>query len=165
MKAPFRMAVALTAAALLAASCSATAADKQIPVKVRLSCNELHEMMQNMPFDRLHEGTGPVTDAVTAAQAPGCMVVGEGSRGRLSVLERTSATRPDARLRELMPNRGWKEDPRYAASGPGRTAFAYSLGGVLCAISARWDGGADVDPETMGKDRYEIHVSCSEQRR
>lgn len=155
---------ALAAMALLLASCSATAAEKKIPVKVRLSCNELHEMMINMPFDRLHEHAAPVTDPFTATQEPGCTIQGEGSRSRLSVLERTSATRPDARLRELMPPRGWQEDKRYAAAGPGHTAFAYSLGGVLCYIQARWDGGSDVDPEAMGKDRYEIHIACAERR-
>jgi hypothetical protein len=157
-----RKVLVLGAAALLAASCSAAPGAKKVPVKVRLSCNELYEMMQNMPFDRLHNTNGPVTDVLTSVQKPGCTVAGEGSRSRLSVLERTSATRPDARLRELMPNRGWREEMQYAASGPGHTAFAYDLGGVLCYISARWDGGADESPADNGKDRYEITVSCSE---
>jgi len=161
-----RAALALGLAALLAASCSATAADQGVPVRVRLSCNEIHEMLQNMPFDRLHERSGPVSDVSTSLQEPGCMIVGEGSRARLSVLERTSATRPDARLRELMPNRGWQEDMRYAGSGPGHTAFAYVLGGVRCYVSAHWDG-ADPDPEAdppsaAPTDRYDITISCAE---
>jgi|GEM_PF-2849277 len=168
MRAPLRLG-ALAALLALAAGCTPPTADKNLPVRVRLSCGEVYEMLQNMPFDTLHETSGPVTDPHTAAQRPGCHIVGRGSRKALSELERTSATRPDARMRELMPSRGWREDPRYAAGRPSGTDFAYTLGGVICYVAARWDApGAATDPNALvdaaalPPDTYEVSVSCAE---
>lgn len=143
---------ALAVLPLTAGGCHAEA-PSTLPVPVTLACNEMAQMLENMPFRGVSRADGPVTDPRTAAERPGCHVRATGSRSRLSVLERTDATSPDARIRELMPPRGWTEDATYAADGPDGTAFSYRAGGTVCHISARW--GAEAD------DSYEIDIACT----
>jgi len=149
--------------AVLAAACASPAPDSKLPLRARLSCGELHEILSDMPFDTVRETTGKVADPHTAVSREGCRLVARGSRKRLSVLERTSATRPDLRIKELLPSRGWQEDTRYTENGPGHTSTAYTLGGVICYHAARWDvGGEQIDPNALPPDTYEITVSCAE---
>jgi hypothetical protein len=125
-------------------------------VAVTLACNEVAQVLNGMPFNDIAREDGPVADPVTGAEQPGCRVHARGSRERLSVLERTDADRPDVRIRELMPPRGWTDDPRYAEQGPDRAAFAYRSGGALCRFDARWSGAADA-----AQDTYRITIACT----
>jgi hypothetical protein len=145
-----------------AAGCPAPKSD--LPVPVFLACNELNEILSPMPFERVKRSAGTVSQPLTAKQSEGCRLVAEGSRSRLSVLERTSQTSPDGRLRELLPARGWREETRFATDRADGATFAFERGGVVCYFAARWGQGgdqADVDPETLGPDRYELSVGCA----
>jgi hypothetical protein len=145
-----------------AAGCPAPKSD--LPVPVFLACNELNEILSPMPFDHVRQSAGTVSQPLTAKESEGCRLVAEGSRSRLSVLERTSQTSPDGRLKELLPARGWREDTRFAGGHPGGNTFAFERGGVICYFAARWGrpgDEADVDPEAMAPDRYELSVGCA----
>jgi hypothetical protein len=132
-----------------------------LPVAVTLACNEVAQVLGGMPFDDVSREDGPVADPVTGVERPGCRVHARGSRKRLSVLERTDADRPDVRIRELMPPRGWTDDPRYADQGPDRAAFAYRAGGALCQYNARWNAGRDAAPDAPPPDTYRITIACT----
>jgi hypothetical protein len=153
------------AAALLAVG-GCTAPKSDLPVPVFLACNEINEILSAMPFERVKHEAGTVSQPLTASQSKGCRVEGEGSRSRLSDLERTSQHSPDGRLRELLPARGWREDTRFATDRADGDTFAFERGGVICYFSARWgakdaDTEDNVDPEALAPDRYEISVGCA----
>lgn len=159
----FRHALGAAVLVLLGvAGCTATPSD--LPVPVTLACNELHEILKAMPFEHVERTHGKVAQPLTARERQGCRLVAKGSHSRLSVLERTSRHSPDGRLKELLPARGWREDARFATSGPNAGTFAYERGGVTCYFTARWSGTGDpedVDPDALDPDRYELSVGCA----
>jgi len=96
-----------------------------------------------------------VRDHRFGRMAPGCLLR---LTGRMSAFH--DASPPDEILRQVLPDQGWQEDLRYAADGPDGTAFALRRDGVLCMISAAWDGGDDSDPVHVPEERYELTIAC-----
>lgn len=147
---------------LTGAAAGCTAKAPQIPVPVFLACNEVQEILKDMPFDHVGRTHGTVAQPLTTKESPGCHIVAKGAHSRVSVLERTSKHSPGGRLKELLPARGWREDTRFADEHPGGETFAFERGGVLCDFAARWNiDGESPDPEAPGPDRYEISVGCA----
>lgn len=161
VRAPFAW---LAAIALLAPAACTPAKKSDLPIMTTVACNEIHEILRAMPFEKVTRSTVAVAHPLTARENPGCLIAAQGSRQRLADLDRTSATSPGDRLKELLPSRGWREDARFAQGKPGSDAFAFARGGVVCYFAARWSSpGDDVDPAALPPDRYRIDARCTVQ--
>lgn len=69
---------------------------------------------------------------------------------------------PEEALREKLAARGWRDDPRHSADGPGTTVFGLRKGAVLCIISAGAQAWIDDDGEFGVSDTYEFEATCAE---
>lgn len=141
-------------AALWLPPAAAGAADRP-PDAVLAACQGIAALAADAGLGGVAVASGEVTDPFIRHTATGCRVTGTGKTGDFP-----PDAWPDAVARRELPAAGWAEDLQRGADGPDGTSFGLTRAGVLCVVSASWDGGDDADPAYVPDERYGFRAAC-----
>ena len=99
------------------------------------------------------------THFFTGERLPGCWLWLTGPSAGYDFLDF-----PHQILRRELPRAGWQGTAEHMADGVDITVFGMRRNSVLCLVDARWDGEGVGDPSYVPENRYELVLSCFEER-
>jgi hypothetical protein len=120
------------------------------------ACQLIVTLATESPGVSVRVSVGHFRDEVADVDRSGCTITIGGSWKALgdgpSALDTIS---------NVLTDRGWRDDPRYAADGPDGTRFALVRGATICIFQGMWDGGDDADSTYVPSDEYTFIVRCA----
>lgn len=99
-------------------------------------CRELAEAARqtlNLPEEAVTSGLAPFVDMLHAAEGTGCQVSIRSTGAEVGGFIEAANS-----LKGMLEERGWFEDPQYAADGPTGTAFAMREADRLALVEVGW---------------------------
>ena len=108
------------------------------------ACYELGQALMQTLGMTVTQAEVPVEDTFPGMVGTGCRSTAKGTGVDLRALISVSAD-----IKSLLEERGWDEDPMYAADGPTGTAAGFQQRGDICFLSVDWSpsDAADCPPD------------------
>jgi hypothetical protein len=126
---------------------------------VEQACDFAYKQLSAVPHLSLIKSTGSFS--VNSHSYDGCIVRLKGDRKRVDDAQYPAPLFYPSEGTALY-QQGWRAD--IEADGPDGTSFRISKQTVFCLVEGNWDGGDDSDPKYVPSTRYEVIVSCSDQK-
>lgn len=136
-----------------------------IPADVKAAC-DVAEQAINRAIGTAKRRDGTFKDMFGNTQRTGCRMILDGPATS------RDTTPTVATVETALRARGWSDDVRFEADGPDGQDIGMRSRGVLCIISASWDGGDDSEPDSAAvtnpptaaadsaKNAYDMTVDC-----
>ncbi|NNG15560.1 MAG: hypothetical protein HKM89_03690 [Gemmatimonadales bacterium] len=123
--------------------------------EVRAACETIGALVGEVTGWDTERFDGTVLDEPSRRWRPACRVVASGPTASID-----EARNPGDRIRSRLAASGWLEDFRYAADGPGTSAYAFRSSGSLCVFRVSAPSYLSEDGEIVVAERYDVKAGC-----
>jgi len=123
------------------------------------ACQLVMSLATGSPGASVRVSVGHFRDEVADVDRSGCTITIGGSWSALG----EGASALDT-ISNVLTDRGWRDDPRYAEDTSGGTRFALVRGGAICIFQGFWDAGNPSDSTYTPSDEYTFVIRCASPR-
>jgi hypothetical protein len=128
---------------------------REVSPEVRVVCDAIGATVREVTGWDAELFDGTVFDEPSRRWRPACRVVASGPTASVD-----EARDPGNYIRNRLAASGWEEDLRYAADGPGTSAYAFRSGRSVCVFSVGAPSYLSDDGKIVVAERYEVSAGC-----
>jgi hypothetical protein len=123
--------------------------------EVRTACDAIGTLVSEVTGWDPERFDGAVFDEPSRRWRPACKVTAYGPTAAID-----AARDPGDQIRSRLAASGWEEDLRYAADGPGTSAYAFRRGAGLCVFHVGAPSYLSDKEDIVVAERYEVKAGC-----